>query len=133
MPTLANITVKKSDGTTDVVYTAIAGAAGDNNPAMFRNDTIGTTLAERPTLLIRSLSNGPKTARRVNLDFSWPITSQDAGGNKVVTGRMVGTASVLIPQNQDVTVIKEQAHQFGNLIGSTLVKSSFNEGYAPRS
>lgn len=45
MPTLANITIKKADGTTDVVYTAIAGAAGDNTPAMFRNETIGTTLA----------------------------------------------------------------------------------------
>lgn len=132
MPTLANITIKKADGTTDVVYTAIAGAAGDNTPAMFRNETIGTTLAERPSLLIRSLSNGPKTARRVNVDFSWPLTSQDAGGNKIVSGRMTGTASVLIPQNQDVTIINEQAAQFANLIGSLLVKSSFKDGFAPR-
>lgn len=132
MPTLANITIKKADGTTDVVYTAIAGAAGDNTPAMFRNETIGTTLAERPSLLIRSLSNGPKTARRVNVDFSWPLTSQDAGGNKIVSGRMTGTASVLIPQNQDVTVINEQATQFANLMGSLLVKASFKDGFAPR-
>lgn len=132
MPTLANITIKKADGTTDVVYTAIAGAAGDNTPAMFRNETIGTTLAERPSLLIRSLSNGPKTARRVNVDFSWPLTSQDAGGNKIVSGRMTGTASVLIPQNQDVAVINEQATQFSNLMGSLLVKASFKDGFAPR-
>lgn len=132
MPTMANITVKKSDGTTDVVYTAIAGSAGDNSPAMFRNETIGTTLAERPSLLISSLSNGPKTARRINVNFSWPITSQDAGGNKTVTGRMTGTASCLVPQNQDVTIINEQASQFANLLGSTLVKASFKDGFAPR-
>lgn len=132
MPALANITVKKADGTTDVTYTAVAGAAGDNTPALFRNNTIGTTLAERPTLLIRSLSNGPKTARRINVDYSWPITSQDAGGNKTITGRMTGSASCLVPQNQDVAAIAEQAHQFANLIGSAIVKACFNEGFAPR-
>lgn len=132
MPTLANITVKKANGTTDVIYTAVAGAAGDNTPALFRNDTVGTTLAERPTLLIRSLSNGPKTARRINVDYSWPITSQDAGGNKTISGRMTGNASCLVPQNQDVAAIAEQAHQFANLIGSVMMKACFNEGFAPR-
>ncbi len=133
MPALANITVKKADGTTDVTYTAVAGASGDNSPAVFSNNTIGTVKAERPTLLVGARDNGPKTARRVDVNFSWPIPSTDAGGNKVISGRMTGTASVLVPQNQDVLVIAEQAAQFGNLIGSALVRACFNEGYAPRS
>lgn len=133
MPTLANIVIKKADGTTDVTYTAIASSAGDGTPAIFRNNTVGTTLAERPTLLIKSTSNGPRTARRVRVDFSWPTVTSDAGGNKTITGRMSGDASVLIPQNQDASTIKEQAHQFGNLIAAALVKASFDEGYAPRS
>jgi hypothetical protein len=132
MPTLANITVKKADGTTDVIYTAIAGAAGDRTPAVFRNDTVGTTIAERPSLLVSSKDNGTKTGRRVDINFSWPLTSEDAGGNKLITGRMTGTCSVLIPQNQDASTILEQAYQFGNLIGSTLIKASFGDGYAPR-
>lgn len=132
MPTLANITVKKADGTTDVIYTAVAGAAGDKTPAVFRNNTVGTSLAERPTLLVSSRDNGPKTGRRVDINFSWPLSTVDAGGNKTITGRMTGTASVLVPQNQDVTAINEQASQFGNLIGSALVKSSLAEGFAPR-
>lgn len=131
MPTLANITVKKSDGTTDVIYTAIAGATGQN-PAVFQNNTVGTTKAERPSFLISSKDNGPRTGRRVTADFAWPIASQDAGGNKVISGRMVGSCSVLIPQNQDVAVIKEQAYQFANLIGSALFKAALDEGYAPR-
>lgn len=132
MPALANITVKKADGTTDVVYTATAGSAGDTSPAVFRNNTVGTTIAQRPMLLVKSSDNGTRTARRVRVDFSWPIVSSDAGGNVVVTGRMSGEATVLIPQNQDAAVIAEQAVQFGNLIGSTLIKTSFNEGFAPR-
>lgn len=130
MPNLANITIKKADGTTDVVYTAVAAAAG-TSPALFRNNTVGTVQAERPTLLIAAKDNGTKTGRRVSVDFSWPITRQDSGGNKVVAGRMAGTASVLIPQNQDPTVIKEQAYQFGNLMASALVKASLDEGFAP--
>lgn len=133
MPSLANITIKKADGTTDVVYTAIAGSAGDGTPAIFRNDTVGTTLSERPTLLVRASSNGPKTARRLRVDFSWPTVSTDSGGNKVVNGRMVGDASFLIPQNQTPEVISEQAYQFGNLVASAIITASAVEGYAPRS
>lgn len=133
MPALADITIKKADGTTDVIYKAIAGSAGDGTPAVFRNNTVGTTLAERPTLLIKSSSNGPKTARRIRGDFSWPIVSTDAGGNKTVTGRVPGDFTLLVAQNQDVAVIKEQAYQFGNLVASAIVKACFEEGYAPRS
>lgn len=133
MPDLANITVKKADGTTDVVYTALASAGADGSPAVFRNNTIGTTIAERPTLLIAARDNGPRTARRVNVDFAWPLVQTDAGGNKTVTGRATGTASFLAPQNQDAALIKEQAYQFANLLGSALVKACFDEGMAPRS
>lgn len=132
MPTLANITVKKADGSTDVVYTAVAGAAGDKTPAVFRNDTVGTTIAERPTLLIASRDNGPRTGRRVEVNFAWPTSVEDSAGNKTITGRMTGSASVLIPQNQEVENISEQAYQFGNLLASAIMKASFAEGYAPR-
>ena len=133
MPSLANITIKKADGTTDVVYTAVAGSSGDGSPAVFRNNTVGTTLSERPTLLVKASSNGPKTARRLRVDYSWPTVSTDAGGNKIVVGRMTGDASFLIPQNQTVELITEQAYQFGNLIASAIIKASAAEGYAPRS
>lgn len=132
MPTLANITIKKADGTTDVVYSAIAGAAGDNVPAIFRNNTVGTTLAERPTLLVKSTSNSPRTARRVRGDFAWPTVTTDAAGNKTITGRSTGEFSFLAPQNQDAAIIKEQAYQFANLVASAIVKASMEEGYAPR-
>lgn len=133
MPTLANITIKKADGTTDVVYTAIAGSAGDNAPAIFRNNTVGTTLAERPTLLVKSAWNSNRTSRRTRVDFSWPTVTTDAGGNKAITGRASGECSFLAPQNQDFATISEQAYQFGNLIASAIIKASFAEGYAPRS
>jgi hypothetical protein len=132
MPVLANITIKKFNGTTDVIYTAVAGASGDNSPAVFRNGTEGTTLAENPTFLISSKANGPKTGRRINVEFSWPTKTVDASGNVTITGRAAGSATLLVPQNQTVATINEMGSQFGNLLGATLTKACFVEGYAPR-
>lgn len=132
MPNISNIIVKKSDGTTDVTYTALNGAGSDGTPAIFRNNTVGTMPSERPSLAVTSRWNGPRTARRVTLDFAWPIVSTDAGGRKSVTGKTVGSASFLAPQDQDAATIKEQAYQFGNLIAASLIKASFEEGLAPR-
>lgn len=126
----SNIVVKKADGTTDVTYTAVAGASGDS-PAVFRSATQGTVVAEQPSLLIRSQDNSARTARRITCDFSWPVMAQDAGGNKVVAGRANGSCTLLVPLNQPASVIAEQAAQYSNLIGSAVVKAAFTTGYAP--
>lgn len=132
MPTMANITVKKADGTTDVVYTAVAGSSGDKTPAVWKNQTVGTTPAEQPTLTLTSRQNGSGTSRRIDHVYLWPTTSQDAGGNKRVDGRANASGSFLVPQNQEAAVIKEQVYQYCNLLASALIKQSLNDGYAPR-
>lgn len=131
MPILADIVVKAADGSTDVIYTALQGAAGPGNPAVFRNNAVGTAVAQRPTLLVKATDNTAKTSRRVRVDFSWPIYAE-AGGVSTFVGRMTGEASVVMPQQQSASVLSEQAAQFSNLIGSALVKACFEEGYAPR-
>lgn len=131
MPALADIVIKMADGVTDVTYTAIAGAAGDGSPAVFRNNSVGTALNQRPTLLVKASSNGSKTARRIRGDFSWPIVGVSNGITQVI-GRAPGDFSFLMPQNQDEGTIIEQAHQFGNLVASAIIKSCIAEGYAPR-
>lgn len=132
MPNMANITVKKADGTTDVVYTAVAGSSGDKTPAIWRCQTVGQSPAEYPTLTLASRSNGANTARRVDFAYTWPTTSQDAGGNKVVNGRANLVGSFLVPQNQTTSVIQEQVYQALNLLASSLVKQAVAEGFAPR-
>lgn len=39
MPTMANLTVKKYDGVTDIVYDALSASGGDGSPAVWRQDT----------------------------------------------------------------------------------------------
>lgn len=132
MPTMANITVKKADGTTDVLYTAMTGSAGDKSPAVWRNKTVGTTPAQQPELLLSSESSGNGTARRIRIKGKWPMVKTDAGGNIVVAGGADLEATLTLPRNQVPADQSEFIYQFTNLLSSALVRSSMTDGYAPR-
>lgn len=132
MPTMANITIKKADGTTDVEWTALASSSGDNSPAVWRNNTVGTTVAERPTLSVSARANGTGTARRVNGVFHWPVSVVATDGSVTIKGDSPGSFTFLAPQNLTQTDINERAYQFGNLIAAAIIKESMAEGLAPR-
>lgn len=131
MPTMANITVKKADGTTDVVYSQANPSAGDKAPAVWKNQTVGTVLAARPTFTLVASDNGTKKARRFRSTFFWPKTRTDALSNVIVSGGASGESSHLIPQDMTPTEIGEYVAQYANLLASALIKQSMNEGYAP--
>jgi hypothetical protein len=131
MPNMANITIKKADGTTDVVYTAATPSAGDKSSAVWKNQTVGTVLAARPTFTMVCMDNGTRKARRARTSFIWPKTRLDAAGNVTVTGGASSESSHLIPQDMLATEIAEYVAQYANLLYSALIKSSLNEGYAP--
>lgn len=131
MPQMANITVKKADGTTDVVYTQKTPAAGDKSPAVWKNDTVGTVLAARPVFTLISADNGTRKARRLRTSFIWPKTITDGNGNVIVQGGASSESSHLVPQDMSAADIAEFAAQYANLLASALIKASVNEGYAP--
>lgn len=131
MPTMANITVKKADGTTDVVYTAASPSAGDKSPAVWKNGSVGSVLAARPTFTLVSMDNGTRKARRLRSSFSWPKTRVDTAGNVTVVGGASSESSHLVPQDMTASEIAEFVAQFSGLLHSALIKSCINDGYAP--
>lgn len=131
MPNMANIVIKKSDGTTDVTYTAATPSAGDKSPAIWKNQSVGTVLAARPSFSLVSMDNGTKKARRLRSTFNWPKTRVDTAGNVTVVGGASGESSHLIPQDMTPTEIGEYVAQYANLLASQLVKAALSEGYAP--
>lgn len=131
MPQMANITIKKADGTTDVVYTQKTPSAGDKSPAVWKNDTVGTVLAARPTFSIVSMDNGNRKARRLRTSYIWPKTRTDTAGNVTVSGGASSESSHLVPQDMTPTEISEFVAQYANLLASALIKASVNDGYAP--
>lgn len=131
MPNMANITVKKNDGTTDVVYTAFTPSAGDKTPAAWKNQTVGTAASHRPELKLVSRDNGAATARRVEGTYAYPTLVTGSDGKTTIADKVVLTFSAVIPKGMPDTDVNEAVSQGCNLIASTLVKDSLKIGYAP--
>lgn len=135
MPTMASITVKKNDGTTDIVYDAISGSGGDTSPAMWRQDTgatAGLPVGLRPVFWLSSKWNGPKTARQVQFNLAFPYSVQDSTTTLFQSkDRVVISGVITLPQAIPASNLNEAVAQGMNLLASALVKSSMQAGYAP--
>lgn len=135
MPTMASMTVKKFDGTTDIVYDALSASGGDGSPAVWRQDT-GEVAAKpvglRKLFKLWTTWNGPKTARQMKFNFVLPYAVQDSTTTVYsAKDRVVIDGIVTVPQSIPSTEINEAVAQGLNLLAHSLVKSSGQSGYAP--
>lgn len=136
MPSMASITVKKFDGTTDIVYDALSASGGDLSPAVWRQDTgaaAGLPVGLRPTLKLLTKWNGPKTARVADVEYVYPYATQDTTTTlySAKDRAVFRNGAWTLPQGMPASVLNEAAYQFGNLMGSSLIKASMAAGYAP--
>lgn len=131
MPQMANITVKKNDGTTDVVYSQVVPSAGDKSPAIWKNNTVGTAASHRPELKLMSRDNGVGTARRVEGTFVYPTLVTGSDGKVSVADRLPITVSAVVPKGMPDADVNEAVSQCVNLFASALLKDSIKSGYAP--
>jgi hypothetical protein len=130
MPSLANITVKKNDGTTDILWSGVAASAGDKSPAEWRSLTVGSAPAFQPTMKMVALDNGPKTARRVNVETTYPYTTTGTDGKTYLAEKVVMTCSIVLPNGMPTTDSNEAVAQAMNLLASSLVKACMQAGFS---
>ncbi len=130
MPSMANITVKKNDGTTDIVYTALVPSAGDKSAARWKSNSVSVIPKHRPELAMTSQSNGAKDVRRVRTLFTYPAVATISGVETLLGTHVIDTTYHLV-QGVDEASINEAVSQQGNLAVSALVKDSAKAGYAP--
>lgn len=135
MPSMANITVKKADGTTDIVYDALSASGGEGSPAIWRQDTGAVSalpVGLRKFFKLWSVWNGPKTARVLKFNFASPYAVQDSTTTLYsAKDRVVFDGTIVVPQGIPATEINEAVAQAFNLVASSLVKSSAQSGFAP--
>lgn len=131
MPNMANVTIKKNDGATDVVYTAVVPSAGDKTPAIWKNQTIGTANAHRPELKLLSRENGTASARRVEGTFTYPTLVTGSDGKTNVADKVILNVSGVMPKGMPDVDVNEAVSQGFNLFAAALLKESFKTGYAP--
>lgn len=129
MPAMANITVLNA-AAGNVVYVAATPSAGDRSPAVWRANALSAIISHRPRFSLVTRDNARQDGRVFESSFSFPIIETIDGVATVVATvplRMSGT----LPTNVDSTKVKDAFIQNGNLLVSTLVRDSAEEGYAP--
>lgn len=132
MPNMADITVKKADGTTDITYVALSPSAGDKTPAQWRVEAIGTVPGNRPTLAVTSRFSVDRQARVVEGKLLYPETFTDSTTGIVATRlRESFSFTQIIRQDAADSTTKELSAQAANLIKSALIQSVLMTGFAP--
>ena len=127
MPSIANITVKASNGTTDVVYVAKSASAGDGVPAVFRNDSLGVSMNQRPEFRLSFKDSGKNRVGRVT--YTYPDLFNTAVAGVYSIGEIPSViADFKVPKGATTSTLTEFAHQFGNLMAAVLIKSAVSDG-----
>jgi hypothetical protein len=130
MPSLANITVKKNDTTTDIIWTGVAASAGDKSPAIWRSATVGSAPAYQPSLQMTSRPNGSGSARRVDVVIYYPYTTVGSDGKTYLAEKAIFTGSQVCPLGMPSADFNEAISQGMNLLASALVKDCLKAGFS---
>jgi hypothetical protein len=131
MPALADITVKKNDGTTDITFTGVAPSSGDSSPAVWKSQSVGSAASHQPELRLtsREANNGGKRALRATFVYPQIATNSTTGITSVVN-RAMASVDITIPKEMAATDVNEFVSQFSNLVDSTLIVSCMKAGYS---
>lgn len=126
MPNLANITVKKNDGTTDIVYTGVTPAGGQE-PAVWASQSVGTAQAHQPQLRLVAKPGPDKMSVRGTYKYPQIATNSTTGVTSVVT-TFDGDFNIRFSRSMTQADVDEGVSQLANLIASALIKSCLKAG-----
>lgn len=132
MPTMADITIKKNDGTTDVTYTAVTASGGDKSPAVWRSNSFGGTPGQRPEVRMTSQSTANNSGRKFEITVVYPEIYTDSNTSLTqISSRAQFTATGFVPANMADASAEEFGAQVGNLLAASLLEAAMTVGYAP--
>lgn len=132
MSSMANITVKKADGTTNVVYVAASPSSGDKTPAVWTQNAYSGVAGFRPRFEILSQDNSGGSMRQIRWKFIYPVTYVDSTtGLTKLLKYVESNGSIYLPKELATTDWKEAAAQLGNLLASAAIVTVSEEGFAP--
>lgn len=132
MPQLADIVVKKNDGTTNITYVGLVPSAGSDIPAVFKATSVGSAPAHQPELrvLARDADGGKKRAVRGTFVYPQIATNTTTGVTSVIDAALADV-NFKFPKSMSQADLNEAAAQFGNLCSAALVQAVMKSGYAP--
>lgn len=128
MPNMANITVKKNDNTTDIIYNALSPSGGDKIPARWEVTAAAAVRNRRPQLEVVAYSNG-RNGRRITVTHRQPAILTEGSIERVVW--KVTKTETFVDEGFPDADIAESTAQHANLLKSTLIQDSLKTGFAP--
>lgn len=132
MASIADITVKKADGTTNVTYVAATPSAGDKSPAIWTQNAASGIQGFRPRFELQTQFNGTGDKRQVRFRFSYPVTyTEPVSGLPRLLKSVDGDGVIYMPRELSTTDWKEAFAQLGNLLSSTAARDTAETGFAP--
>lgn len=129
MATIANVTVKKTDGTTDVTFTAVQGATA-KDPAVWQNTASSLVYNNRDSVKMVSRDNGTKTARWMEVDALF-IVRRTESSLEVNKGQIPAKFSIPLPNWATDAECNEAVDQFINLLASAHFRGAIKGRFAP--
>lgn len=131
MPAGSNITVKKDDGTTDIVYTFQVPSSGDGTPAVWKSVTVGSAPGHQPELRLTASEADGGASRRLKATYQYPQIATDTTTSLVsVVNRAVASVEWKFSKGMNTTDINEYVSQFSNLLDDSVVKACLKAGYS---
>lgn len=128
---MANMTVKKNDGTTDIIYSAVTPSSGDKSPAIWKAQSVGTAPAHQPELRLSSRDASAGSKRALRSTFVYPqISTNTTTSITSVVDKALAATDWNFPKGMSQTDINEFVSQYANLIVATLVKDCVKGGYS---
>ncbi|DAD50685.1 coat protein [ssRNA phage SRR6960799_21] len=131
MAQIADILIKKADGTTDITYSAICPSSGDGVPAVWRSETVGSAMAHRPEIRLAAKDgqNGAKRVFRATYVYPQIATNTTTGVTSVVD-RVMASFDLTFPKGMAQVDVNEAVTQFCNLVASGQFKNALKSGYS---
>jgi hypothetical protein len=131
MPAIADITVKRNDTTTNIVYAAQTPSSGDGTPAVWKSTTVGTAQAHQPELRLSSREADGGAARELRGTYQYPqIATNTTTTVTDVVNRASASVTWKFPKGMAQADANEFASQFANLVASSLILSCVKSGYS---
>lgn len=130
MAAIANITIKKADGTTDVVYSALTGAPGDGTPAKWRNEDVTLPIGQRANLTAITKANGRENARQVQIRVRRPVV-RSVNSVPTLIGTIPFEINATLGEQYTQAEIDEAVAQALNFAAVAAIRDVFKTGYAP--
>lgn len=130
MPNMADITVKKADGTTNIVWAQVNPSSGDTVAALWKSQTVGSTMLQRPSLRLWANNASGGAQRSIRSALVYPILQVENGVTKVI-GYCTQSSESKVFMNAPDADVGEFVEQGFNLLGSALVKSCVKAGFGP--